>query len=167
MSQPPPLSASRPLSRDDLRAPYVTMLVVGAVSLILLVLGLTNLIEASMPWAHTGAHVQVIGVYAYDPQTHALGPAGSTFPRGKPFAARVDWASLPPSLDVQAVWYDPHQTAAGGSARAGAADLAAEHAIAPVTNVKGPPGTYTLLVLHYVGKKPIEILGRQYVQVTS
>lgn len=143
------------------------MLVLGAVSVVLLLLGLTNLVEASMPWAHTGAHTQVLGVYAYNPGTHALGTSGNTFPRGTPFAARVDWSSLPPSLDVQAVWYDPNQTAVGGSSRGTAGQLAAQQAVAPMTRVKGPPGRYTLLVLHYVGNKPIEILGRQYVQVTS
>lgn len=164
--RPAPAPARR--APDDLQAPFVTILALGAVSALLLVLGLSNLVLASMPWAHTGLHASVSGVYTYDRSTGTVGSeATKTFPRGQAFAARVDWAALPGDLSVGAAWYGPDDAQVGGVGPAPARDLAARQAPAPMTDLKGPSGRYTLLVMHYVDNQPIEILARQAVRVTA
>ena len=139
----------------------------GAVSALLLVLGLSNLVTASMPWAHTGLKVQVTGVYPYDKQAHTVGEtAGTRFKRGQEFAARVDWASLPQGLEVGGAWYDAQDRLVSGQQPAPAGQLASEQAVVPMTDDRAVPGRYRLLVMHYADGKPIEILGRQSVRVT-
>jgi hypothetical protein len=157
-----------PARRDDLQAPFWTMLALGAVSATLLVLGLGNLIVASMPWAHTGLKVQVTGVYPYDPQAHTVsGTATTTFRSGELFAGRVSWDSLPATLEVGGVWYDSQQQQVTSPAPQEAGQLAAQQAVVPMTDTRLLPGRYQLLVMHYVDGRPIEILGRRTVKVTS
>jgi hypothetical protein len=144
------------------------MLALGAVSVLLLVLGLGNLVMASMPWAHTGLHARVAGVYAYDASSGTVGSdAATTFPRGQAFAARVDWAALPGNLSVGGAWYGADGTQVGGVGPSSAGDLAGRQSPVPMTDVKVPPGVYTLLVMHYVDKQPVEILARKKVRVTA
>jgi hypothetical protein len=140
----------------------------GAISALLLVLGLSNLVIASMPWARTGLQARVIGVYAYDRQAHTVGDAPATsFKRGQTFAARVSWSGLPQDLEVGGAWYDANDRQAAALAPATAGELAAQQAVVPMDDDRAPPGRYRLLVMHYVDGKPIEILGRQSVRVTA
>ncbi|HEX4215239.1 MAG TPA: hypothetical protein VIA06_18105 [Candidatus Dormibacteraeota bacterium] len=153
--------------RDDLRLPYLTLLVVGVISLGLLGLGLDNLVAATMPWEHTNLTVKVTGVYAYDKGSGTVhGPAIKTSRTGKAFAAKVDWASLPSNLSVGAAWYSSEGTLIQSVGPSTAGSLAARHRLVPMDQ-RAPPDTYGLLVLHYDGGKPIEILGRTHLTVTS
>jgi endonuclease YncB( thermonuclease family) len=146
---------------------YWTMLALGAVSAVLLLLGLTNLVVATMPWAHTGLHVRVSGVYPYDRESGRVsGSPRRKFPQGRTFAARVNWSSLPSGLNVGAAWYDDNETQVAAITPAAAGDLAARHATVPMTDTNAPPGAYTVLVMHYVDGRPIEILGRTTVRIT-
>jgi hypothetical protein len=151
---------------DDLQAPFWTLMALGTVSALLLVLGLSNLITATMPWAHTGLKVQVTGVFPYDPRVHTVTDgAGTSFKRGQEFAAKVDWSSLPRNLEVGGVWYDSQDREVSALAPAPAGQLAAQQAVVPMTDSQALPGSYRVLVMHYVDGKPIEILGRKSARV--
>lgn len=147
---------------------YWTMLALGAVAAVLLMLGLTNLIVASMPWAHTGLHAHVTGVYPYDRNSGSVGnSAGATYAKGRTFAARVDWAALPADVAVGAVWYDSNGGSVGGITPGRAGDLAGRNQAVPMADSQAPPGSYTLLVMHYVGDTPIEVLARTTVRISK
>jgi hypothetical protein len=153
---------------DDLRAPYLTMLAVGAISVVLVALGLGNLLLTTMPWNDTGLHVGITGVYRYDPGTRSLGDTKiSSVRHGQPFAARVAWGQLPAGLQVGARWYDPQDTDVGGAPPESAGEQSARNAIAPMTDTRGPPGAYTLLVMRYADGQPAEILGRTRIEVRA
>jgi hypothetical protein len=151
---------------DDLRPPYLTMLALGAVSLLLVLFGLGNLLLTTMPWNHTGLHASVTGVYKYDPRTHSLGDTRiSSIGHGQPFAARVAWSQLPAGLQVGARWYDPQDTDSGGAPPQAASQQAAHDAIVPIAGTRGPPGEYQLLVMRYADGRPAEVLGRARIRV--
>jgi hypothetical protein len=155
-------------TRDELLAPYVTILAVGSISLLLLVLGLSNLIEASMPWAHTGLRASVTGVYPYDSsRSQVSGQVNTSYEHGQPFAAVVNWAALPKGLTVGAAWYAPPlDTEVGRIGPETAGDLATSRALVPMTATDASKGVYRLLVMHYVDNQPVEILAHQRVEVT-
>ena len=153
---------------DDLRRPYLTMLALGAISAILVALGLGNLLLTTMPWNDTGLHAAVTGVYRYDPKTRSTGDQTIDHVRhGQAFAARVAWQQLPTGLQVGARWYDPQDEDVGGAPPTSAGDQAARDAIAPMADTRGPPGGYTLLVMRYADGRPAEILGRARVEVSQ
>lgn len=161
--RPAPPPARR---RDDVQPQYWTMLALGATSAVLLLLGLTNLAVATMPWAHIGAHAEVTGVFPYDRDTGEVsGSPRLSFPKGATFAARVNWAALPGDATVGAIWYDANQSPVGGITPAPASTLAARHQAVPMADVQAPPGPYEMLVLHYVDNQAIEVLGRTDVRI--
>lgn len=163
---PPPYSLPA-RRRDDLRLPYLTLLVVGLISLGLLGLGLDNLVASTLPWEHVNLTVKVDGVYSYDRSSGTVqGRATRTFRTGDAFAARVDWGSLPSSLSVGAAWYSSGGTLIQSVGPSSAGSLAAAHRLVPMDQ-RAPPDTYGLLVMHYAGGRPIEILGRAGVRVVS
>ena len=164
----PPAPYSLPARhRDDVRLPYLTLLIVGVISLGLLGLGLDNLVAATVPWEHTNLSVKVNGVYAYDTRTGTVhGAATKTFHTDKAFAAKVDWAALPAQLSVGAAWYSSGGTLIQSLGPSPAGSLAARHRLVPMDQ-RAPPDTYELLVMHYDGGKPIEILGRAGVTVVA
>jgi hypothetical protein len=161
----PPPSGRQP---DDLRKAYLTMVALGTASALLLGLGLVNLLTSSAPWARTGLQASVAGIYAYDPATGSVSTkARSHYSRQEQFAARPNWGQLPPSLLVGAAWYTPDQVQVGSAGPDRASRLAAHRALVPMTLVDGPAGMYTLFILHYVNRQPVEILDRQAVKVVG
>lgn len=153
---------------DDLRRPYLVMLALGAISAVLVALGLGNLLLTTMPWNDTGLRASVTGVYRYDPKTRSTGDQRITEIRhGQAFAARVAWRQLPAGLQVGARWYDPQDDDIGGVPPMSAGDQAARDALVPMADTRGPPGSYTLLVMRYADGRPAEILGRAHVQVNE
>jgi hypothetical protein len=157
---------ARGRAADDLRRPYLTMLALGAISAILVAVGLGNLFLSTMPWNDTGLRAAVTGVYRYDPRTRSTADQKITEIRhGQAFAARIAWRQLPAGLQVGARWYDPQDDDVGGAPPMTAGDLAARDAIAPMTDTRGPPGSYMLLVMRYADGRPVEILGRARVKV--
>ncbi|HLH69693.1 MAG TPA: hypothetical protein VKY90_11840 [Candidatus Dormibacteraeota bacterium] len=157
-------------SHDDVQPLYRVMLVLGAAGLLILALGLTVFLRFAPLGQRTGLVAHVVGVYAYDPSRREVwGPPATRFPRTRPFAARVSWASLPSQVVVGATWYDSLQEPTGGVGPAPAGRLAASNGLVPEhapSGLRGNlPGTYTLLVLRYVGGQPVEILARTTVIV--
>lgn len=157
-------------SRDEILPLYRTMLVLGAVGVAIFAAGLLLLLRLTPPGRSSGLHAPIQGVFAYDPVRHRLaGVPAKEFSPDQNFAARVDWSALPSRVVVGARWYDSLQEPVGGvgpepAGRLAAADaLVVEHA--PPGFGRNLPGTYTLLVMRYAGRQPVEVLGRVVVVV--
>ena len=99
----------------------------------ILVVGLAQFIHFEPSGQHTGLAAKIVGVYDYDPKTRqTTGPNKDHFQTSEPFAAEVDWTSLPPDLVVGAQWFSGGFTIdAGGVGPARAASLS-EHSVVPV-----------------------------------
>lgn len=158
--QPPP-------PRDGLTAPYVTLLAVGLVSFLIILLAFGQLVEGTVPWQHVNAHARIEGVYHYDPATGRVTSGPRTrFLKGQSFAARVDWSSLPPRLQVGARWYDDTGQDWGGVQPGTPRQLAnGGFSLVPMVRTDAPPGTYTLDVMRYSAGRPVQILGSAHVTV--
>jgi hypothetical protein len=146
------------------------MLALGVVAVLIFALGFVIFLRFAPPGQSTGMHAQVVGVFPYDPAERTIhGSPAMRFPRGEPFAARVNWAALPPRMIVGAQWYDSLDEAVGGVAPAPAADLAARDALVAVRTPPGfhenLPGRYTLAVVRYSARRPVELLARKTVRV--
>jgi hypothetical protein len=157
-------------AEESLGPLYRLMLASGVVAVVILSLGLVTIFTFAPPGQHSGLKVRIIGVYPYDPAQHrVIGPAATHFPRTQPFAARVDWASLPGAVVVGARWYNTLEEPVGGVGPATAASLAAQNALVPVMTPAGLhanlPGNYTLAVVRYSRGQPVELLGRDVVLV--
>jgi hypothetical protein len=68
---------------------------------------------------------------------------------------------------VGAVWYDRNGGAVGGITPSRAGDLASRHQVVPMADSQAPPGSYTLMVMHYVGDTPVEVLARTTARITN
>lgn len=125
--------------------------------------------DLAPPGQHTGVRADVLGVYAYDPQSGGVaGDPRTRFSASERFAARVAWGSLPPGMTVGARWYDGREQLVGSIGPAGAAELAQRAAVVAEQKADGGgnlPGDYALLVLRLSGSRPVEILGRTDVVV--
>lgn len=153
--------------RDGLAAPYITLIVVGVLSFLILLLAFGQLIEGTAPWQHVGVRAHIHGVYRYDPATGRVvsGPQTS-FKKGHAFAGRVDWSALPSGLEVGARWYDDVGEDWGGIQPAPAGQLArGGSSLVPMVRTDAPPGVYTLDVMRYVAGRPVQILGRVDVKI--
>jgi hypothetical protein len=157
-------------SRDEILPLYQTMLILGAVGLAIFAAGLLLLLRLAPPGRSSGLHAPIQGVFAYNPVRHQLARSpAKLFSPDQDFAARVDWAALPSRVDVGARWYDSLQEPVGGVGPESAGQLAAVGAPvieqAPHGFGRNPPGTYTLLVMRYADRQPVEVLGRAVVLV--
>jgi hypothetical protein len=146
------------------------MLGLGVAAVIILALGLATLLRYAPPGQRTGYRAHIVGVFAYDPGSGQVGGRPMTrFPREQPFAAQVDWESLPPSVTVAAEWYDSLSSQVGSVGPATAADLAGHGTVVPVRTSPGLranlPGNYTLVVIRYARSQPVELLGSESVVV--
>ena len=132
---------------DQTRTLYRTLLVFATISVLVLVIGLIEFVYFEPPGQASGAKAHIVGVYAYDPATHATsGSDESQFPRTQQFAALVDWTSVPSNLKVDARWYDAFGDVVG---RAGPSspDQLIDHSTVPIVVPTGYhhslPGRYT------------------------
>lgn len=156
-----------PAPRDGLTAPYVTLVVVGAISLLIILLAFGQLVQGTAPWQHVDARARIQGVYRYDASTgRAVSGPHTSFQKGQMFAARVDWRSLPSRLQVGARWYDDSGQDWGGIQPGTPQQLAnGGFSLVPMVRTNAPPGTYTLDVMRYSAGRPAQILGRVHVTV--
>jgi hypothetical protein len=155
---------------DDLRPLYRTMLALGAAAILILAFGLVFFLHYAPPGEGSGLKVRVEGVYAYDPSTGVTrGSSTSVFPPGEPFAARVDWSSVPSGVEVGAHWYNALEQQMGGVGPETAGALARRQAPVPVSThgdqPQNLPGQYTVVVARYAHRQPVELLGRSTVLV--
>ena len=156
--------------RDDFRPLYRTMLALGVAAVVILVLGFLFFLRAAPPGQATGLRARVQGVYAYDTHTGRIhGRASTTFAPNQPFAARVDWSSLPPTVTVGAHWYNSLEQELGGVAPRTAGDLARQGTVVvetlPRSGTENLPGEYTMVVVRYAHGRAVELLGRTSVLV--
>jgi hypothetical protein len=154
---------------DDLRPLYRTVLALGAVAVLILVLGVLELIYFEPPGQRTTNRAHIAGVYRYNPATNETsGKDSESFSRTDDFAAVVDWSSLPSTLVVGARWYDGFGDTVGGVGPAEAGQLSGRE-IVPVQTPSGQPqnlpGHYLFVVERYAGTQPVEVLGRRIVLV--
>ena len=158
-----------PTSYDQLNVLYRTLLIFATVGVVILAIGLVEFVYFEPPGQVTGVTARIVGVYQHDPATGQLvGPDRSEFPRTEEFAAKVDWSSVPPSLTVDARWYDSFGTIVG-QVGPGIASSLASQTIVPVEVPQGYhyvlPGRYSFVVERLSEGIPVEVLGRRFVVV--
>ena len=154
---------------DQLRVLYRTLLVFATVGTVILAIGLVEFVYFEPPGQASGVTAQIVGVFAYDPNTKQVyGPDRSEFPRSGEFAAVVDWTSLPENLVVDARWYDSFGTLEGRVGPGSPSQLAGDRVV-PVEVPPGfryvLPGRYTFVVERLKAGLPVEVLGRRFVVV--
>ncbi len=154
---------------DQVRTLYRTLLVFGAFSILILVIGVVEFVYFEPPGQHTGLKATIVGVYQYDPDhNQTVGPDTSSFPRTAQFAAVVDWSSLPPNVIVDARWFDSYGNVVGSVGPGTPQDLAGK-TIIPVQVPPGYhhvlPGHYPFVVERYEGGQLVEVIARRLVQV--
>ncbi|HKF16705.1 MAG TPA: hypothetical protein VKF14_05885 [Candidatus Dormibacteraeota bacterium] len=159
-------------THDALRPLYRIMLALGLVSVVILALGFALLLRFAPPGQHSGYRAHISGVYAYDPATGSItGSAMTRFHRDQPFAASVDWKTLPASMLVSARWTDSLDDEVGATqpTPVPAGRLASQDALVPVRASPAfhanLPGRYTLTVVRYAGGQPVELLAMARVTV--
>jgi len=157
-------------AQDDIRPIYRLQVALGLAGIVILVVGLAQFVHFEPPGQHSGLTARIVGIYDYDPKTRqTFGPNKDHFQTNEPFAADVDWASLPPDLVVGAQWFSGGFTIdAGGVGPARAASLT-EHSVVPVNfgSNRLPPGHYEFAVERYAGGRPVEVLSRKTVVVVG
>jgi len=142
----------------------------GIAGILILVAGVAEFIHFEPPGQRSGITARIEGVYDYDTKAgRTVGSNKDHFRTDEPFAAVVDWTSLPPDLVVVAEWFSGGFTlSAGGVGPAKAAALRDQKAV-PVNfgNNRLPPGHYEFAVERYSGGRPIEVLARKTVVVVG
>jgi hypothetical protein len=154
---------------DPVRPLYRALLVFDVVAILILAIGLAEFVHFEPPGQRTGLQATIVGVFQYDPATQTTsGPDQSSFPRTQPFAAVVDWATLPPNITVDARWYDTFETEVGRVGPGTPAQLKDQTTV-PVGLPSGLknnlPGQYLFVVERLEGGVPVEVLARRIVQV--
>lgn len=154
---------------DQTRTLYRTLLVFATISVLILVIGLVEFVYFEPPGQTSGAKAHIVGVFDYDPTSHATsGPDESQFPRTQQFAAVVDWSSLPSNLTVDARWYDAFGDVVG-HVGPDTPDQLAGHSTVPIVVPTGYhhslPGRYLFVVERFEGSVPVEVLARRIILV--
>jgi hypothetical protein len=155
---------------DETRPIFRLLVGLGVAGIVILAIGLAQFVHYEPPGQRTGRAVKIAGVFDYDVKTgKTFGPAKDHFRTDEPFAAVVDWSTLPPDLVVGANWYSGgFALDAGGVGPARAAELT-ERSVVPVNrgNQRFPAGRYEFVVERYSGDRPVEVLGRRNVIVVG
>ncbi len=155
---------------DEVGPAYRLMLALGVVGFVILAVGLAQFIHFEPPGQRTGLHAEIRGIYSYDLRNHqTVGGGKDHFRTDEPFAAIVDWETLPADLLVGARWFTGgFAIDAGGVGPARAGELAKGGAI-PV-NVgaeRFPSGRYQIVVERFARGRPVEVLARRSVLVAG
>jgi hypothetical protein len=155
--------------RDPVVTLYRTLLVYGLVGLVILTAGLVEFLHFEPFGSNAGVRAHVAGVYLYDPSTgQTSGPDRTTFSRGEQFAAVVNWAELPDSLTVEAVWYDSFGNIVG-QVGPGRPSILQDRDVIPAKKPSGLkfhlPGEYIFAVERVEGGQPVEVLARRLIEV--
>jgi hypothetical protein len=155
---------------DDTRPIFRLLVALGLAGIAILAVGLAQFITFEPPGQRTGQAVSIGGVYDYNIKTGAIsGAAKDHFRTDEPFAAVVDWRSLPADLVVGGNWFSGgFALDAGGVGPARAADLGERTVVA--VNRGGrrfPAGHYEFVVERYSSGRPVEVLGRRSVIVVG
>jgi len=155
---------------DETRPTFRLMVAFGVVGLVILGVGLSQFVHYEPPGQHTGIRAGIRGVYDYDTARHEItGSEKDHFRTNEPFAADVDWSSLPQGLLVGARWFNGgFSIDAGGVGPAPARDLAATGPVPVNTGgARFPSGHYTFVIERFSKGRPVEVLGRTSVLVAG
>jgi len=155
-------------SPDEILPLFRAIRLVGLMGLLILAVGLIEFVSFEPPGQATGTVAKIGGVYAYDPASRSVkGAAQERFARDQPFAAVVDWSSIPAGTTVAARWFDSFGEVVGQVGPAPAGDLGS--APVPVALPEGLtrniPGTYLFVVERISKGQPVEVLARRLVEV--
>ena len=155
-----------PVTYDQLRVLYRTLLVFATVGVVILAVGLVEFAYFERPGEASGIHAHIAGVFKYDPTTgKTSGHDRTEFARDEQFAAVVEWSSIPGSVLVDARWYDTFGSIEGHAGPATASDLV-NASIVPVAVPEGYhyvlPGRYTFVVERFNDGVPVEVLARRF-----
>ena len=92
---------------DEILPLYRAIKLVGVLAIVIFAAGIVEFISFEPPGQSTGAVARITGIYAYDPVAKTFsGPPAERFPRSQPFAAVVDWSSIPAGTQVAARWFN-------------------------------------------------------------
>ena len=156
---------------DPVRPLYRALLVFDIVAILILAVGLGEFLYFERPGQATGLKATIAGVYQYDQATRKTsGPDRSTFSGAEDFAAVVDWSSLPPTMTVDARWYDTFGTLVGRAGPGTPAELADQTTIPVLTPTpfeRNLPGRYIFVVERLDSGVPVEVLARRLVLVEA
>ena len=153
---------------DEISPLYRAIRLVGWLAIVIFAVGIVEFVSFEPPGQATGTVARVNGVYAYLPASgSAEGPARERFGRDEPFAAIVDWSSIPSGTVVAARWFDSFGEVVGQVGPAPAGSMPAEPV--PVGLPSGLhrniPGTYLFVVERIARGQPVEVLARRLVEV--
>ncbi len=158
------------VAADEMRPVFRLLVVLGIAGMVILSVGLAQFVHYEPPGQQTGQAVNIVGVFGYDVKNgKTFGSNKDHYRTDEPFAAIVDWTSLPPDLVVGANWFSGgFALDSGGVGPARAASLA-EKSVIPVNRGtrRFPAGTYSFAVERYSGGRPVEVLGGRSVVVVG
>ena len=123
------------------------------------------------PGQKSGITARIVGVFDWDARTHS--PTGGNkdhFRTDEPFAAVVDWGSLPPVLLVGAGWYASGFAVNAGGVGPELAEKLVSRPAVPVNtgDQRFPSGHYTFVVERFGDHGiPVEVLARKTVVVMA
>ncbi|HVD01764.1 MAG TPA: hypothetical protein VNG93_11565 [Candidatus Dormibacteraeota bacterium] len=156
------------LAPEETRPAFRLMLALGVVGLVILGVGLAQFITFEPPGQRTGEVARIVGIFDYDPRTQgATGANQDHFRTGQPFAAVVDWSSLPPLQEVGSAWFSGGFSVDAGGVGPAPAGALASRGVVPVNfgSQRFPAGRYELVVERFSKGRAVEVLARKTVVV--
>lgn len=153
---------------DEILPLYRAIRLVGVLALLILGVGALEFLSFEPPGQATGTVARIEGIYRYDAARDAVsGPALERFGRAEPFAAVVDWSSIPAGTRVAARWFDSFGEVVGqaGPGPAEAMSRAAVPVALPRGLKQNIPGTYLFVIERIAHGQPVEVLARRLVEV--
>ena len=158
-----------PRPRHELVAARLTMLLIGAGSVVALGAGLIAFLYYEPTGQRTGLTATVDGVHPFDTKTHEVGSGtGRIYNTDQPFVAVVDWSPVPAGTQVAAIWVDALGSTVGGIGPADVSQLPKRQPVGTALEEQGKPnlpGGYVFVVERYSGGRPVEVLARTSVYV--
>lgn len=156
------------MGADEIAPAYRLMVAAGAIGFLILSLGAFQFIHYEPLGQRSGLHARIVGIYAYDARSGEVrGDNLDHIGSGKPFAARVDWTSLPASTRVAGRWVvSGFAIDIGGTGPAAAGSLPE---VIPATpgKQKLPAGRITFVVERWSGGRAVEVLARKSIVVAG
>jgi hypothetical protein len=153
---------------DEILPLYRAIKLVGVLAVVIFAAGIAEFVSFEPPGQSTGTVARITGVYAYDPAARRVsGDPVERFGRDQPFAAVVDWSSIPPDTTVAARWFNSFGEVVGqaGPAAAGRMAGSAVPVALPPGLKQNIPGTYLFVVERISRGQPVEVLARRLIVV--
>lgn len=153
---------------DEILPLYRAIRLVGLMALLIFAAGIAEFVSFEPPGQATGTMARIQGVYAYDPAAHqTTGDPKERFARNQPFAAVVDWTSIPATTTVAARWFDGFGEVVGQTRQQPAGQMPGDPVpvALPKDLKQNIPGTYLFVVERISKGQPVEVLARRLIEV--